>query len=207
MTVLVIVRKGNKVCIAADSVIDINGNLVGANMNQRSDKIFKFKDTYFAYTGASQSSIMLRHALEEYGQHLSFSGWSAIYKSFLEIHKILKTHYYAKTDNANSNQPVEDSHLNFLLANSSGIYQVLGDRFVGDIATYWAAGSGAKHALGAMHACYDAFDNPADIATKGVAAACEFDHYCALPMTLYECELAEEKDKDEGEAESDVTTL
>lgn len=189
MTVLVIVRKGKKACIAADTLIDINGNLVSANINQRNDKVFQFKDNYFAYTGASQSSIMLKHALEEHGQHLSFSGWSEIYKSFLEIHQILKNHYFAKTENSDANQPVEDSHLNFLLANPSGIYQILGDRFVGEISTFWAAGSGAKHALGAMHACYDNLENPVDIATKAIEAACEFDHYSGLPLTCYECEL------------------
>lgn len=191
MTVLVAVRKNGKICLAADTLIDINGNLVGPNINRRSDKVFKFKDTYFAYTGSSQSSIMLQHALEEHGHELTFDGWSNIYKSLLQIHKVLKTHYFAKTETSNANQPVESSHLNFLLANSSGVYQILGDRFVGDIGTYWAAGSGAKHALGAMHACYNMFDSAAEIAAKGIEAACEFDHYCALPMTMYECELTD----------------
>lgn len=190
MTVLAIARKNNKVCIAADTTIDMNGNLVSAEVLTQSDKIFKFNDTYFAYTGSTQSSIMLQHALEKYGTDLSFSGRSDIYKSLLKLHSLLKEHYFTKTGNSNSNQAVEDMHINFLLANPTGIYQILGDRFVGEISTFWAAGSGAKLALGAMHTCYDNFDDPSEIVKRGVLAACEFDHYCGLPMTLYECELS-----------------
>ncbi|MEE9351164.1 MAG: hypothetical protein V3U78_02795 [Thiotrichaceae bacterium] len=189
MTVLSIVRKNDKVCIAADTILNLNGNTVSADINRHSDKIFKFHDTYFAYTGSTQSSIMLKHALEEHGHDLSFSGQSNIYKSLLLLHAILKENYFTKTDNSNTNQPVEDMHINFLLANPSGIYQVLGDRFVGEISKYWAAGSGAKLALGAMHSCYDSLDDPNEIATKGIHAACQFDHHCGLPMTIYECEL------------------
>ncbi len=189
MTVLTIVRKNNKVCIAADTTIDLNGNVVSDEILTTSDKIFKHGDTYFAYTGATQSSIMLKHALEEHGEDLSFSGQSNIYKSLLVLHKELKEHYFTKTDNSSNNQAVEDMHINFLLANPSGIYQILGDRFVGEISKYWAAGSGAKLALGAMHACYETLDKPTDIATTGINAACQFDRYCGLPMTMYECTL------------------
>ncbi len=189
MTVLAIARKNNKVCIGADTLIDISGNQVTAEMNKQPDKIFKYKDTWFAYTGSTQSSIMLQHALEEYGDDLSFDGQSNIYKSLLALHKIQKEHFFAMVHNSDSNQAVEDMHLNFLLANPSGIYQIFGDRYVGDIATFWASGSGAKHALGAMHATYDMFDDPVDIVKKGVEAGCKFDSYCGLPMTIYECEL------------------
>ncbi len=189
MTVLVIVRKNNKVCIAADTTIDLNGNIVSAEILTQSDKIFKYGDSYFAYTGATQSSLMLKHALEEHGSELSFSGQSNIYKSLLKLHDILKQHYFAKTDNSDSNQPVEDTHINFLIANPSGIFQILGDRFVGEISTFWSAGSGARFALGAMHGCYEDLDDPSEIAGKGIRAACQFDHYCGLPMTQYECDL------------------
>ncbi len=189
MTVLAIARKNNKVCIAADTQIEVSGNLVSSEMNRQHDKIFKFRDTWFAYTGASHSSLMLKHALEEYGSDLSFSGSSNIYTSLLALHQILKDHFYAMPNTGDSNQPVEDMHLNYLLANPSGIYQIFGDRYVGDIATFWATGSGAKHALGAMHASYPLYDEPADIVRKGIEAACQFDAYCGLPMTLYDCDL------------------
>jgi len=195
MTVLCIARKNNKVCIAADTTITINGNLASADINQNNDKIFKYKDNYFAYTGPTQSHFMLQHALENHGDTLSFSGQANIYNSLLTLHKILKDHYFAMTKTSNNSQPVEDVHINFLLANPSGIYQILGDRYVGEMATYWSAGSGAKYALGAMSACYDTFDDPADIATAGVKAGCQFDHYCDLPMTLYECDIKTDNDQ------------
>ncbi len=189
MTVLVVIKKDNQICIGADTTITINGNTASADIIQNHEKIFKFKDTWFAYTGPSHSSMMLQHALEEHGDELSFNNKSEVYKSLLEIHQILKKHFFLKPENSNNNQSVEDSHLNFLLANSSGIYQILGDRFVGEIASYWAAGSGAKYALGAMHSLYSSSDDAKTIAEKAIASACSFDSYCGLPMTTHVCEI------------------
>jgi ATP-dependent protease HslVU (ClpYQ) peptidase subunit len=79
--------------------------------------------------------------------------------------------------------------LHMMIANSSGIYEVSGDRNITEVGKFWASGSGGSFALGAMHASYDRYKNPEKIAIAGVEAACHFNAHCQLPMTLHQCEL------------------
>lgn len=189
MTAIVVVKKNNKVCIAADTAVSVNGVTETASINKHHDKIFQYKDNYFAYAGNAHSYMMVKLAIEQFGDNWKFNNIDNIYKSLLELHRTLKDHFFAKTDTADQNQSVEDSHLNYLLANPSGIYQFYGDRYVGEISTYWSCGSGSRLALGAMDALYDISDDPVAIAKAGIHAACKFDQFCELPLTHYCCEL------------------
>lgn len=190
MTVIVVVKKNNKVVIAADTTTTLYGStLIDAEYKENSDKIVHFKDTWFALTGFSMGKLMLNHALQDHGDDLTFNGLSEIYRSTLKLHETFKKEYYLMTKNGGNNQPVESMQLHMLIANASGIYEVTGDRNVNELSKFWAAGSGALTALGAMHASYDRYKNPEKIATIGVETACHFNAYCQLPMTLHQCQL------------------
>lgn len=189
MTVIVVVKKNNKVVIAADTTSSYGSTLKNAEHKENSDKIIHFKNTWFALTGFSMGKLMLQHALQDHGQDLTFNGLSDIYRSTLKLHNIFKKEYFLMTKNGGNNQPVESMQLHMLIANSSGIYEVTGDRNISEISKFWAAGSGRSIALGAMHSCYDRYKHPEKIATAGIEAACHFDAYCQLPMTLHQCEL------------------
>ena len=189
MTVLTVVRKNNKVVIAADTASSYGSTLKDSEYKANHDKIIRFKNTWFALTGFSMGKIMLQHALDDHGKDLSFEGLSDIYRSTLKLHKVFKDEYYLMTKNGGNSQPVESMQLHMLIANSSGIYEVTGDRNVSEIGKFWAAGSGSRFAIGAMHASYDRFKDPAKIATTGIEAACRFDAHCVLPMTIHQCQL------------------
>jgi len=189
MTVLTIVKKNNKVVIAADTLVHAGSSLKDTDFKTNHDKILQHKGTWFAYTGASMSALMLKDALEEHGDDLNFDGLKNIYRSSLKLHKILKEHYYLMTNDGSSDQAVQDTQLHLLIANPSGIYEMTGDRNITEFPRFWSAGSGSRFALGAMYACYDELDDPAKIAKIGVEAACKFESFCGLPMTMYECEL------------------
>ncbi|CAA6808497.1 MAG: Unknown protein [uncultured Thiotrichaceae bacterium] len=193
MTAIVVVKKNNKVCIAADTAVTVNGVIENASINTHHDKIFQYKDNYFAYTGNAHSYMMVKLALEQHGDSWEFNSIDNIYKSLLELHRTLKEHFFTKTDTADQNQSVEDSHLSYLLANPSGIYQFYGDRYVGEINTYWSCGSGSRLALGAMDALYEISEDPVTIAKAGIQAACKFDQHCELPLTQYSCEVIPQK--------------
>ena len=191
MTVIVVVKKNNKVVIAADTTSSYGSTLKDAEYKENSDKIIRFKNTWFALTGFSMGKLMLDHALQDHGEELTFNGLSEIYRSTLRLHEIFKKEYYLMTKNGGNNQPVESMQLHMLIANASGIYEVTGDRNVSEIGNFWAAGSGSLTALGAMHASYDRYKNPEKIAIAGIEAACRFNAYCQLPMTLHQCQLKE----------------
>jgi len=54
---------------------------------------------------------------------------------------------------------------------------------------FWAVGSGAEFALGAMQVAYDLLDDAAAVARAGIEAGACFDNSSALPMTSYSVEL------------------
>ena len=190
MTVLAVVRKNNKVIIAADTATSYGSTLKDAEYKGNHDKIIRFKNTWFALTGFSMGKLMLNHALEDHGKELSFNGLSEIYRSTLKLHKVFKDEYYLMTKKGNgNNQAVENMELHMLIANASGIYEVTGDRNVSEVSKFWAAGSGSRFAIGAMHASYDRFKDPAKIAEAGIQAACRFDAHCQLPLTMHQCQL------------------
>jgi ATP-dependent protease HslVU (ClpYQ) peptidase subunit len=192
MTVLVVVRKADKVVIAADTTSSHGSTLLKADYKNNHEKIIRFKNTWFALTGYSMGKLMLAHALEDIGDDLSFNGLSEVYRSSLKLHKHFKDEYFLMTKNGGSSQAVESTQLPMLIANSSGAYEVGGDRNVVEIAKFWAAGSGMRFALGAMHSAYDRYKDPAKIAQAGIEAACEFDSACELPMILHQCTLKAE---------------
>ena len=189
MTVLTVVKKNNKIVIAADTLVHAGSLLKDVDSKANHDKIIQYKDTWFAYTGASMSALMLQDALEEHGDALDFNGLRNIYRSSLALHDILKEHYYLMTSDGSNGQAVQDTQLHLLIANPSGIYEMTGDRNVTEIPHFWSAGSGSRFALGAMYACYDELEDPAKIAKVGIKAACKFESFCGLPLTIYECEL------------------
>lgn len=190
MTVLVAVRKNNQIVIAADTLVHAGTTLKDVDSKVNHNKIIQYKDTWFAYAGASMSILMLNDALQEHGEDLNFNGLSNIYQSSLKLHKILKDNYFLMTNDGSNDQSVQDTQLHLMIANPSGIYEMTGDRNVTEIPKFWASGSGLRFALGAMYASYDRYKDPAKIATVGIAAACKYESYCGLPMTLHQCELA-----------------
>ena len=193
MTVLTAVKKNNKIVIAADTLVHSGTLLKDVNSKANHDKITHYNGTWFAYTGASMSALMLQDALHEHGADLNFYGLKNIYRSSLKLHKILKDNYFLITGDGSNKQSVQDTQLHLLMANSSGIYEMTGDRNITEIPQFWSTGSGSRFALGAMYICFDDYDDPVEIAKKGIEAACKYDCYCGLPLTMYECEVESKK--------------
>jgi ATP-dependent protease HslVU (ClpYQ) peptidase subunit len=74
--------------------------------------------------------------------------------------------------------------------NRSGIFGLYSLREVDQYTRFWAVGSGAEFALGAMHVAWDLLDDAEAIARAGVEAGACFDNASSLPMTSYSVELA-----------------
>ena len=63
-------------------------------------------------------------------------------------------------------------------------------REVFEYTQFWAAGSGAEFALGAMQARYGQLKTAEAVARVGVDIGATFDKNSALPMTIYTLPLA-----------------
>ncbi len=189
MTTVVVVRKGNQVAIAADSQSTFGETRLGATLDAQWNKIFEAHGGHFAISGSAAHDLVLQAALKK-PKKLDFSSRPAIFESFRKLHVKLKDDFFLKTEEED-NDPYESSQMTVLLANPHGIYGIFSLREVYEYSRFWAIGSGADYALGAMHAHYD---NPkmdaAEIARIGVEAGCAFDVNSSLPMTSYTLELA-----------------
>ncbi|MBT4076738.1 MAG: MFS transporter, partial [Gammaproteobacteria bacterium] len=60
---------------------------------------------------------------------------------------------------------------------------------VDEYTQYWAIGSGAEYALGAMFTVYDQLDSAEQIALAGVKAGAKFDNASDLPLTSFTLQL------------------
>jgi len=143
MSTIVISKKGNEVCIAADTLTS-------------------FGDTKML---------------------LDFSSREAIFKTFLALHPILKEQYFLNPKDSDDD-PYESTQIDAVIANKHGIFGVYSLRDVNEFSQFWAVGSGADYALGAMYAVYENDNTSAgDIAEMGVKAGAAFNNATALPIT------------------------
>ena len=188
MSIAVVVKKGNRACIAADTQSNWGSLIQSERYSEDASKIQLVRDSYVAVTGAGAHQLVLRHFFQHHADKVDLSGTDAIFSTWLTLHEHLTDDYHLNAD-ADSNDPYEPSRLTALVANPSGIYIVASWRSVDNIKRFWAIGSGQEFALGAMYAIYDQTDDVEEIARVGVCAGIEFDDGCGGPIDLYSVDL------------------
>lgn len=188
MSTIVIVKKGDRAVIAADSLATYGNLKFGHDYHAQPDKIQKIGHNFVGIAGAAVHTSVMLSLARKHPRTLVFDGTDAIFETLVKIHPILKKEYFLNPD-AGDDDPYETSRMNFVIANPSGIFGVGSWRTVSEYNRFWAIGSGSDYALGAMFAVYDTLETADDIARAGVAAGAEFDDGSALPMTLYSVNL------------------
>jgi len=192
MSTIVVVRKGNKAVIAADSLFSQGSLKVTPNHKINTQKIYKINDTYIGFVGWTAMSVIFENIAEKYPKHLKFGSRKEVFKTFLFLHAKLKSEYFIETKEKDD-QPVESSQWDCLILSPTGMYHVQSYREVMELQRFWAEGSGTRLALGAMHATYDLYDDPVKIATAAIHAASEFDDGTALPVQIFSMEMPKKK--------------
>lgn len=187
MSTIVVVRKGNRACIAADSLTSFGDTKQSCAYESSFDKIHGFAGNYIGLVGSAAHHIVVQSMLGEDTTH-RFDSRMAIFESFRELHPILKDKYYLNPKDE-EDDPYESSRMDALMINPHGVFGVYALREVFEYTRFWAIGSGADFALGAMYAIYDQHDDAETIARIGVEAGAEFNNATALPMTSYSVEL------------------
>ncbi|HTE16486.1 MAG TPA: hypothetical protein VK642_15550 [Burkholderiales bacterium] len=112
-----------------------------------------------------------------------------IFKTWQTMHAVLKEAYFLNAGTG-SDDPVESTRVDVLLANKHGIFGVAAHRTVQEFSKYYAFGSGADYAMGALFATYkDKNRDAEDLAKLAVEAAAEFNDGTGLPLTSYRIKL------------------
>ena len=188
MSTIVAVLKNNTACIAADSLTSFGDTRQAAEFVTDYDKILPFgEQCYIGIVGSAAHHLVMQNLFEKHRDKINFGDRFSIFESMRQIHPILKDEYFmnSKDDDDDS---YESSRVDALIVNRSGIFGLYSLREVDQYSRFWAVGSGAEFALGAMKVAYELFDNAEDVARAGVEAGACFDNSSALPMTSYSLE-------------------
>ncbi|MAE27594.1 MAG: MFS transporter [Planctomycetes bacterium] len=183
MTTTIVVAKDGQACIAADTLARYGSTTETADLIENHDKLLRVGETVLAPCGPASAQLLLRSYFADPEHLAEFSGVDEIYETVRRLQAVLKDEYYLnpKEDEAD---PFDSLQMECLLANPSGIYGIYPLRSIQAYRRYYAFGSGAAYALGAMHARYESAADAQQIARVGLEAAAALDDSTAAPFTL-----------------------
>lgn len=183
MTTLAIVRKGNTITIAADSLTTFGDLRLSASFDKSYEKILHHKGTYIGLCGSAAHQLVFESLLKD-GKDYDFSSKGAIFETLRKLHPVLKEQHFLNPKEE-EDDPYESTQITALIASPRGIFGVYSMREVFEYTRFWAVGSGREFALGAMHALYGRLRTAEAIARAGVECGATFDKNSSLPMTTY----------------------
>ena len=189
MSTIVAVIKKDRACIAADSLSSFGDTMQPAEFVADSEKIIRFGDQNFiGIVGSAAHHLVMQNLLQKHIDKVDFSDRLQIYESMRQLHPILKEEYFLNSKDEDDDA-YESSRVDALIMNRGGIFGLYSLREVDQYTRFWAVGSGADFALGAMRVAYDLLDDAEAVARAGIEAGVCFDNGSALPMTCYAIEL------------------
>jgi ATP-dependent protease HslVU (ClpYQ) peptidase subunit len=184
MSTIVAVKKADSICIAADTLTCLGPTKESERYIAHPDKIIQVNDSYIAIVGHASWQLVLASYFANPKRMAKFRNELAIFETLVEMHQVLKEKYYLDTKEE-ENDAFESSQLDALVANPHGIFGIYSLRSVQAYTRFYARGTGAHYALGAMFAAYDAPGRTAEeIARIGIEASAEFDDGTSLPWSF-----------------------
>lgn len=183
MSIAVAVRVADEIVLATDSKRTFGSGAV-PEQNLRDVKLRRVGAAYLATTGWGVYSNILDDYLRS-ARSPRLTDSASIFAFFRQFWKALHERYAFVNDQCSeTDSPFGDLDASFLVASTSGIFYVACDMSVTEFDNYYAVGSGATYALGALHALHSPRANVEAIARKAVAAASELDIYCGGACNL-----------------------
>ena len=186
MSVIVAVRKSNRIVMAADTLTSFGDTEHMPQENASSPKIGRIGDSLIGGAGwAVYDDILNDYLASRPTPELNSS--KKIFSFFLEFWKALREHYTFVNDQAaTTNTPFSDIDSTFLIANEGGIFMVASDLGVTPLKQYYSIGSGSEYAIGVLYTLYPRTDDIASIATDAVNAAIAMNLQCGGRVDLLE---------------------
>jgi len=184
MSVIVAVRKGTQIAIAADSQ-DNFGDLRPPPENHEAIKLRPVGDAVLGASGWALYDDILGHYLTRRRPQLRDR--RGIFDFFVRFWRDLRLHYPFVNDQPGkeTETPFANLDASFLVACPSGIFLVSSNMSVSEFRQYYAIGSGSDYAIGAAHALYETVKSPVEIAKRAVEAAMAYDNSCGGRVTSH----------------------
>ena len=182
MSIAVAVRKDTNIVLATDSQTNLGSERVPAE-NLSGPKYMQIGDAYMAATGWTLYSNILADVLGRRRAPPRLDSEVNIFKFFTRLWEDLHERYNFVKDQADdADSPFGSLDSTFLVVCARGIFGVASDLSVLRYERYFAIGSGAPIALGAVHAQYELERDAETIARGAALAAIDHDVYCGPPV-------------------------
>lgn len=189
MSVVVGVRKGGTIAIAADSQTTQGDTILPGDAMTHPDKIQRLGNACFSVVGSAAHQHVISSLYRAHPELFDLTDEIGIFETFRNIHERLVEDYYLITKEDDEQQEYESNQMFGIVVSSKGLFSFQSYREVTEFNAFWAAGSGADFALGSMESTYALWDDPLRIAEEAVRVACRFDRDCGLPHTSCTMEL------------------
>jgi ATP-dependent HslUV protease subunit HslV len=178
MSVIVAVRKGSQIVIAADTQ-DNFGDLRPPAENHRALKLRAIGDAVVGSSGWALYDDIFSHYLRR-RRNVALTDRTRIFDFFVRFWKDLRKEYPFVNDQPGkeSETPFANLDATFLVASPTGIFLVSSNMSVSEFRQYYAIGSGGDYAIGAIYALYPEVRDPSELAVRAVRAAIAYDSSC-----------------------------
>jgi ATP-dependent protease HslVU (ClpYQ) peptidase subunit len=182
MSIAAAVLRDGQLALATDSMIHFGGEKVPA-ANLADPKMRRIGGAWVASTGWTLYSNILEDWLGGRKRMPSLADETAIFRFFNGFWRDLHERYsFVRDQPEDHDSPFGDLDSTFLVISPGGLFHVASDLSVTRFQQYFAIGSGASLAMGAVHALWERETDALALARAAVAAAVDHDLYCGGPV-------------------------
>ncbi|MDG1048933.1 MAG: hypothetical protein P8M11_03455 [Planctomycetota bacterium] len=183
MTTVVVTKKNGVACIAADTLATYGDLREPADLVATSDKLVRVGEAWVAPTGPASAQLVLKHHLRGLTAAPQLRDVDEIFDFLTQLQRSLRDDYFV-LGKEDSQDDYESMRMELIIASPGGIFGAYPQRSVQEFRSFYAFGSGAEFALGAMSAAADRAEDAAALARVGIETAARFDVSTDLPMNL-----------------------
>ena len=178
MSIALALEKDGELIVASDTLTSFGHTKVPPTLHA-AQKIRRVGGSYLAATGWGLYENILDDVLAR-RRNIRLGSRARIFEFFLRLWTDLHKRYSFVDDQIDEKEsgPFGNLDSTFLVANRAGIFYVGPDMSVTKVERYFAIGSGAQFALGALHALHGTRTPAEAVARAAVEAAIAFDTYC-----------------------------
>ncbi len=183
MTTVVVTKKSGIACIAADTLATYGDMQESADLIANSDKLIRIGDAWVAPTGPASAQLVLKHFVSTFDELPCLEDTDGIFDFLTVLQRALRDEYFVQ-GKEDSTDDFESMRMELLIASPGGLFGAYPQRSVQEYNRFYAFGSGAEYAMGAMQAAWGTAVSAEELARIGVETAACFDVGTGLPLTL-----------------------
>lgn len=183
MTTVVVTKKSGFVCIAADTLATYGDMRESADLIENSDKLVQIGDAWVAPTGPASAQLVLKHYIAGYEELPVLEDIDSIFEFLNTFQRALRDDYFVQ-GKEDSTDDFESMRMELIIASPGGVFGAYPQRSVQEYSKFYAFGSGAEYAMGAMNAAWETAVSAEELARIGIETSAKFDVGTGLPLTL-----------------------